>query len=173
MESAADKPMEVVGLRQCLGEFATGVAVITAQGDGLGIVGMTVNSFNSVSLDPPLVLFSVNRRARSLPAMLEARAFTINVLARDQEHVSLRFAGKSGEKWSNIQRAMERADAPLIAGAIAHFEGEPYANYDGGDHIIFVIKVLSYSIDPTRPPPLIFFRGQYRSLTDEATCVSY
>lgn len=153
--------------RQSLGEFATGVAIITAQGTGEELIGMTMSSFNSVSLDPPLVLFSVDRRAHSLPAMLEAKGFAVNILAREQEHLSNRFARALADKWDQVKRTVGHAEAPLLTGALAHFECEPWANYDGGDHVIFVVRVLRYTVRPGNPAPLIFFRGRYRDLVDE------
>jgi flavin reductase (DIM6/NTAB) family NADH-FMN oxidoreductase RutF len=156
-----------VPFRRALGEFATGVAVITAQGQGEDLIGMTMSSFNSVSLDPPLVLFSVDRKANSLPAMLQAKGFAVNILAREQENISNRFAKALSDKWADIKRTVGHAEAPLITGALAHFECEPYANYDGGDHVVFVVRVLRHAVRAGNPAPLIFFRGRYRDVVDE------
>lgn len=152
--------------RRALGEFATGVAIVTAVGRDGELIGMTMSSFNSVSLEPPLVLFSVDRRAHSLPPMLAARGFAINVLARDQEHLSNQFARALSDKWAAVRISVGHAQAPLIAGALAHFECEPYAHHDGGDHVIFVAHVLRHAIHG-EAAPLIFFRGRYRDLRDE------
>ncbi|CAM5192988.1 Flavin reductase (DIM6/NTAB) family NADH-FMN oxidoreductase RutF/DNA-binding MarR family transcriptional regulator OS=Castellaniella defragrans OX=75697 GN=HNR28_001201 PE=3 SV=1 [Castellaniella defragrans] len=154
--------------RRSLGEFATGVAVVTAHGKGDDLIGMTMSSFNSVSVDPPLVLFSVDRKALSLPAMLEAKGFAINVLARAQEAISNKFARALSNKWDKVKISVGHAEAPLISGSLAHFECEPYANYDGGDHVIFVVRVVKHTIHPDGPAPLIFFRGRYRDLIDES-----
>ncbi|TDR90384.1 flavin reductase family protein [Enterovirga rhinocerotis] len=159
--------MSEAAFRQALGEFATGVAVVTARGKDGDDVGMTMSSFNSVSLDPPLVLFSVSRSARSLPAMLEAGGYAVNVLARDQEGIAQRFARTLGDKWERVRTSLGHAEAPLIAGALAHFECEPYAHHDGGDHVIFVARVLRHSVHPGPKEPLLFFRRRYRGL-DEA-----
>lgn len=159
--------MTDVPFRRALGEFATGVAVITAQGQGEDLIGMTMSSFNSVSLDPPLVLFSVDRKANSLPAMLQAKGFAVNILAREQENISNRFAKALSDKWADVKRTVGHAEAPLITGALAHFECEPYANYDGGDHVVFVVRVLRHSVRAGNPAPLIFFRGRYRDVVDE------
>jgi flavin reductase (DIM6/NTAB) family NADH-FMN oxidoreductase RutF len=156
-----------VPFRRALGEFATGVAVITAQGQGEDLIGMTMSSFNSVSLDPPLVLFSVDRKANSLPAMLQAKGFAVNILAREQENISNRFAKALSDKWADVKRTVGHAEAPLITGALAHFECEPYANYDGGDHVVFVVRVLRHAVRAGNPAPLIFFRGRYRDVVDE------
>src|SRR5262245_66668145 len=137
--------MEGRAFRRALGEFATGVAVVTARGKGEELIGMTMSSFNSVSLEPPLVLFSVDRKARSLPAMLEARGFAVNILARDQEQISNRFARALSSKWDQVRTSVGHAEAPLISGALAHFECVPYGKYDGGDHVIFIVRVVRHT----------------------------
>lgn len=152
--------------RKALGQFATGVAVITASDRAGAAIGMTMSSFNSVSLDPPLILFSVDRGAMSLPAMLEAEGYAVNLLSRSQEHLSNQFAKALSDKWQAVAHSLGHAQAPLIHGALAHFECEPYAHYDGGDHVIFVGRVLRFSTQPEEQP-LIFFRGKYNSLRTE------
>lgn len=159
--------MEDRGFRRALGEFATGVAIVTARGPGGELVGMTMSSFNSVSVDPPLVLFSVDRKAMSLPAMREAKGFAVNVLARDQENLSNQFARALTNKWDQVKTSVGHAEAPLISGALAHFECAPYAYYNGGDHLIFVVRVVRYAVQPDAPAPLTFFRGRYRDLQDQ------
>lgn len=159
--------MEDRAFRHALGEFATGVAVITAEGPDGGLIGMTMSSFNSVSVDPPLVLFSVDRRANSLSAMLGAKGFAVNILAREQEDISNKFARALSDKWDQVKRSVGHAQAPLLTGALAHFECEPWANYDGGDHVIFVVRVLRHAVRAGNPAPLIFFRGRYRDIVDE------
>jgi flavin reductase (DIM6/NTAB) family NADH-FMN oxidoreductase RutF len=159
--------MEDRAFRRALGEFATGVAVVTARGKGQELIGMTMSSFNSVSVDPPLVLFCVDRKARSLPAMLEARGFAINVLARDQEGISNQFARALTDKWNQIKTSVGHAEAPLISGALAHFECAPFGDYNGGDHVIFVVRVVRHTTRDEAAAPLIFFRGRYRDLVDE------
>jgi flavin reductase (DIM6/NTAB) family NADH-FMN oxidoreductase RutF len=152
--------------RKALGQFATGVAVITAS-DRAGVpIGMTISSFNSVSLDPPLVLFSVDRRALSLPAMLDAEGYAVNLLSRRQERLSNQFAKALSDKWQAVRHTLGHARAPLIQGALAHFECSPYAHYDGGDHVILLGRVLRFSTHPDEDP-LIFFRGKYGSLRNE------
>lgn len=152
--------------RRALGEFATGVAIITARGPDGDLIGMTMSSFNSVSLDPPLVLFSVDRKANGLKAMLQAKGLAVNVLARDQEGLSNQFARALSNKWTDVKTSVGHTEAPLIAGALAHFECETYAHYDGGDHVIFVARVLRHTVH-SDAAPLIFFRGRYRDLRDD------
>lgn len=149
--------------RQALGQFATGVAIITAEGADGNAIGMTMSSFNSVSLDPPLVLFSVARSAYSLSAMTEAKGFGVNILGEDQAALSNRFAKALGDKWTDVELAP--GSVPLLSGALAHFECAPYAQYDGGDHVIFVARVVSFAAYPDKEP-LVFFGGSYRSLAD-------
>lgn len=160
--------MDGRAFRKALGEFATGVAIITARGGGQQAIGLTMSSFNSVSVDPPLVLFSVDRRAYSLGAMLAATGFAVNVLSREQEWISDKFARALGDKWSEVEHTLGHEEAPLLSGALAHFECEPYANHEGGDHIIFVVRVLRYSARNDAAQPLIFFRGSYRDLVSES-----
>lgn len=151
-------------LRFALGEFATGVCIITARSHGGERVGVTMNSFNSVSIDPPLVLFSVDRRAHSLPVFEDARGIAINVLARSQALLSNRFARTRADKWDGISFADGFGGAPLIDGALAYFECRPYAAHDGGDHRIFVVEVLRHTVGREGDMPLLFFRGHYREL---------
>jgi flavin reductase (DIM6/NTAB) family NADH-FMN oxidoreductase RutF len=162
----AGRRLDPTQLRRALGRFATGVAVVTAQAPDGVPVGMTMSSFNSVSLDPPLVLFSVDRRAHSLPAILRADGYGINVLGQDQQDVSTRFARTGGDKWSGIEHRPGFAGAPLLAGAIAQFECAPHAQHDGGDHVIILARVVRFNaIDEA---PLIFFSGCYHGLASHA-----
>jgi flavin reductase (DIM6/NTAB) family NADH-FMN oxidoreductase RutF len=135
--------------------------VITAS-DRAGVpIGMTISSFNSVSLDAPLVLFSVDRRALSLPAMLDGEGYAVNLLSRRQEHLSNQFAKALSDKWQAVRHTLGRARAPLIQGALAHFECSPYAHYDGGDHVILLGRVLRFSTHPDEDPPHLH-QGQVR-----------
>ncbi len=165
MESRPD--IDARAFRRALGQFATGVAVITAQSVDGSSVGMTMSSFNSVSVDPPLVLFSIDRRAFSLEAMLKAKGYAVNILGRNQQHLSDKFAKALDDKLAAVNHTPGHCAAPLIAGALAHFECEPYAHYDGGDHVIFIGRVVRFTAYPD-DEPLIFFRGGYRSLAGAA-----
>ena len=92
--------------RQALGQFATGVAVITAEAADGQAIGLTMSSFNSVSVDPPLILFSIDRKAFSLKAMTEAKGYAVNILGRDQEHLSNKFAKALGDKWAAVEHTL-------------------------------------------------------------------
>jgi flavin reductase (DIM6/NTAB) family NADH-FMN oxidoreductase RutF len=154
-------------LRDALGYFATGVAVVTAR-DRLGApVGMTMSSFNAVSLDPALVLFSVARTAHSLDAMQTARGFAVNILGRTQADLSRQFARAQTDKWETVVHSPGYGDAPVLAGVLAHFECEPYAQHDGGDHVIFVCRVLRFGTVDAEEDPLIFYRGRYHTLASD------
>lgn len=149
--------------RNALARFATGVAIVTAAGADGPEVGMTISSLNSVSLDPPLLLFSIARTAQSLPSLSQARTIGVNILGRHQEHLSTRFARAQTEKWSDCGWREGRHGAPLLPETIATFECAPYAQYDGGDHVIFVVRVVEFSM-PDDAEPLIFFNGKYHAL---------
>lgn len=166
METAA--AVDPRAFRQALGQFATGVAVITAEAADGRAIGMTMSSFNSVSVDPPLILFSIDRRSSSLQAMTDAKGYAVNILGRDQQHLSRTFSRALDDKWSAVEHTLGHEAAPLLAGALAHFECVPYAHYDGGDHVIFVGRVVRFTANPV-DDPLIFFRGAYRCLADTAT----
>jgi len=164
---AGDSQFDPRAFRHALGQFATGVSIITAMGPDEKPIGMTMSSFNSVSLEPPLVLFSVERKSYSLQAMLDAKGYAVNILSRAQEHLSNKFARALSDKWVDVEHVLGFAQAPLLHDALAHFECEPYAHYDGGDHVIFVGRVVQFAAR-TDLDPLVFFRGKYCDLTTEA-----
>ncbi len=152
--------------RDALSHFATGVVVITADVGGSRL-GATVSSFNSVSLTPPLVLFSLVRSAYGLAQWQAAAHYGISILHENQDAISNRFARSGADKWQDIGDMRMQNGAPLLPSWLAYFECEPYARYDGGDHEIFVGRVTRFErrAPPTRP--LIFYNGKYRSLNSE------
>jgi flavin reductase (DIM6/NTAB) family NADH-FMN oxidoreductase RutF len=157
---------EIREFRRALGQFATGVAIISAPGPDGEPVGMTVSSFNSVSLAPPLVLFSVARTAGSLPALRQAPGYAVNVLSEDQEQLSNRFARPRTDKWADVSHSAGVVSAPVIDDTLACFECQPYAEYDGGDHVIFVGRVIRFRL-MSDGEPLLFFRGRYCGIRPE------
>ncbi|WP_342358726.1 flavin reductase family protein [Terrarubrum flagellatum] len=161
--AAEQNPYDARAFRQAMGRFATGVVIVTASEENGRPVGLTLNSFNAVSLAPPLILFSVARSARSLDHLVRAQAFVANVLHRGQEALSDQFASSTSSKWEGVDYESGLEGAPLISGALAHFECAPYARHDGGDHIIFLGEVRKFraSVDES---PLIYYRGRYRDL---------
>jgi flavin reductase (DIM6/NTAB) family NADH-FMN oxidoreductase RutF len=158
--------------RDALASFPTGVTIITSRTSVGELVGITANSFGSVSLDPPLVLFSVARKAYSLQAFLEAPVFAVSVLASDQGAISNRFAVSSGEKWEGTPYTIAGHGCPIIDGALASFECDRHADYDGGDHVILVGYVRRFERLATGEP-LVFSRGAYRELASSADFPDY
>jgi len=150
-------------LRDALGCFATGVTVITClQADGTP-AGLTVNSFTSVSLEPPLLLVCLHKLAASAPALTAAEYFAINVLQTGQQPASIRFSTRAEDRFGSTPWACGEAGAPILEESLCVFECERYAVYDGGDHDILVGKVVKASFDAALDP-LLYFRGRYRRL---------
>jgi 3-hydroxy-9,10-secoandrosta-1,3,5(10)-triene-9,17-dione monooxygenase reductase component len=146
-------------LRNALGAFATGVTIVsTRNGEGQD-VGITANSFNSVSLNPPMVLWSLSRTALSLPSFQQSPYFAVHVLAADQDDLSRRFATKGADKFQELDVKRGHGNVPLIDGCTARFQCRTAFSYDAGDHIIFVGEVLAF--DAYERPPLLFHAGRY------------
>lgn len=150
--------------RAALGLFPTGVAVVTAEGAaGEGKIGMTITSFNSVSLDPPLVLFSIGKKALSLPVLCGAPMYSINILGEQHQHISNRFATAKSDKWAGTD-IEHHEDLPFtLADSTVAFQCVPYVQYEGGDHLIFVGRVVRIQ-RREGTAPLVFFGGKYASL---------
>lgn len=149
--------------RSALGQFATGVTVVTAEVASDRLIGMTMNSFSSVSLDPPLVLFNVAKAAFSLRDLGLAPHYAINVLRADQHEFSRRFAKALADKWSGVPIKRGRTGCVMLEEPLAAFECVPYATYDGGDHVIFVGRVVHLEVNQYAEP-LLYFRGGYASI---------
>ncbi len=151
-------------LRDALGQFVTGVTVVTTLADDGAPVGITINSFTSVSLDPPMVLFCLDARSRYLDAFREAGCFAVHVLAADQRDWSVRFAG-SGDRWDGVGSIAWDTGAPIIEGCLGVFECSLSAIHDGGDHKILVGQVIRLSGGDDRRP-LAFHLGRYTAVED-------
>lgn len=149
-------------LRTALGRFATGVTVVTTLA-GDEPLGITANSFSSVSLDPPLVLWSPARVSRRFPAFEAASHFAVHILAEGQQVLAEHFA-RHGDGMERFGYAPGHGGAPLIEGCAARFECRHAARFDGGDHLICVGEVLR--LDQSDLPPLLFYGGAYRALTN-------
>src|SRR5262245_44957767 len=162
MAQTADRVFNSRELRRALGQFPTGVCVLTCCMAGENH-WMTVSSFNALSLDPPLVLFSIDRRAYSLPHWQKATGFAINILAENQREMSDRFARARSKKGEGLRFNIGIAGAPLLSGAVAVFECEPWAQHDGGDHVLFIVEVKRFTVNADRTP-LVFSKGRYASL---------
>ena len=161
--AAADSAFDARAFRQTLGQFPTGVCIVTARAQDGDDLGMTISSFNSLSLNPPLVLFSIDRRAHSLLKWQKANGYAINILAESQRDLSGRFARPLSNKWAGINFDRGYADAPLFRGVAACFECCPHSDHDGGDHVLFVAKVVRFRMFADRSP-LIFCKGNYGAL---------
>ena len=145
--------------RNALGSFATGVTIVTAR-DGEGRpVGLTANSFNSVSLDPPMVLWSLSLQSGSLSVFRDAERWAVHVLAADQQAMSDRFATPAIDKFDGLSLADGPEGAPLIEGCAARFGCRARFEYEGGDHAIFLGEVIEF--DRREAEPLIYHGGQY------------
>ena len=146
--------------RIALGMFATGVTIVTARAQDGGVVGLTANSFNSVSLEPPLVLWSLARAAASLAAFSKGSHYAINVLAADQKALAERFALKGADRWRGVESSEGLGGAPLLQGAAATFECFNRSRYEEGDHVIFVGEVERCAHRPGASP-LLFHGGRF------------
>lgn len=156
-------------LRNAFGCFATGITVVTAldeDGDG---VGLTVNSFSSLSLDPPLVLWSIDRRSTTFTVFNTSPYFVISVLSSDGAPVASRFAMKGGHRTEGIDIVPTELGPPTFAEALAVFECDVYARHDGGDHVIMVGKIRRFTHLPDAEEceggPLLYYRGRYGNVT--------
>lgn len=150
-------------LRDALGCFATGVTVVTCVNEDGQPAGLTVNSFTSVSLDPPLLLVCLYKQAASAAALTHASHFAINVLQAGQQPASISFSTRNEDRFGKTPWTRGEAGAPILADSLGVFECENYAVYDGGDHHILVGKVMKASFDASLDP-LLYFRGRYRRL---------
>ena len=146
--------------RTALGMFATGVTIVTARAADGSLVGLTANSFNSVSLAPPLVLWSLSRAAASLSAFSDGSHYAINVLAADQKALAERFALRGADRWSGVAFGDGIGGAPLLHGAAATFECFNRSRYEEGDHVIFVGEVERCS-HRSGASPLLFHGGRF------------
>lgn len=150
-------------LRDALGCFATGVTVVTTRAPDGTPVGLTANSFTSVSLDPELLLVCVAKGASSLPALEEAEHFAVNVLHIGQQPVSNRFAMKLQDRFADTDWEVWDRDVPIIRSSLASFECARHDMHDAGDHVLLIGRVERVRFEPRRDP-LLYFRGKYRRL---------
>ena len=146
--------------RTALGMFATGVTVITARAADGTLVGLTANSFNSVSLTPPLVLWSLGQAASAMGALSQGSHYAINILAADQKALAEQFAGPRDQRWAGVEFTTGVNGAPLLAGAAATFECFNRSRYEEGDHVIFVGEVERCS-HRTGAAPLLYHGGKF------------
>ena len=153
-------------LRNALGRFATGVAVVTAIDPDGHPIGLTINSFSAVSLEPPLVLWCLDNNSHNLAAFRKASHHAITILAADQEDISNRFATWPTDRFAGLKWQAGAGGAPVLAGGCASFEVANETAHAAGDHTIFVGRVERFSADPERVP-LLFHAGRYARLAPD------
>ena len=149
-------------LRNALGSFATGVTIVTALGSDQNPVGMTVNSFNSVSLNPPLILWSIGKESNCFDDFMQAKTFAVHVLNDSQKDLSNQFAESGGDKFLGLNLKSGYKNTPILPDYSACFICQTDNQYEGGDHIILIGKVVSFEDKGT--DPLVFYRGQYTKI---------
>ena len=152
--------------RRALAQFATGVTVVTTRGEDGNPAGLTVNSFNSVSLEPPLVLWSLALKAHSLPAFRACRHYAVSVLAAHQLEVAKVFADPKAQRFANVRWHIGPFDLPVIDGAVSALIVANRSQYVEGDHVILVGEVVTY--DAPGGAPLVFHDGRYIARATEA-----
>lgn len=157
-----DTPVTPTRLRSALGQFATGVTIVTCLDEAGVAVGLTANSFNALSLDPPLVLWSLRLESPSLPAFAAAGHFIVNVLAADQLELSRRFAKRGDDKFAAGDWEPGLAGVPRLAGCAAVLECEAVSQQTAGDHMLFIGRVQVLSESPHAP--LVYQAGHYHGL---------
>jgi flavin reductase (DIM6/NTAB) family NADH-FMN oxidoreductase RutF len=160
--SEADRPRHIVEpaqMREVLGHFASGVTVVTAL-TGDGPIGFTCQSFSSLSLDPPLVVFAPGRSSTTWPRLRDLGRFCINVLAEGQDDVSQNFAHSGADKFAGVRWTTSAHGSPVLDGVVAWIDAALWAEYDGGDHTVVAARVLDLGADADRRP-LLFHRGTY------------
>ena len=162
MRKAEDVDSEARRLRLALGRFATGVTIVTCLDRDGQRVGLTANSFNALSLEPPLVLWSLRLKSPSLQAFASAPHFAVNVLSREQLELSRRFSRSGSDKFALGDWSAGEGGAPVLGGSVAHFECGLHAVQEAGDHMLFIGRVLR--AQEHARAPLVFHGGGYRAL---------
>jgi len=147
-----------------MGLFATGVTVLTTRDRDGRFYGLTANAVSSLSLDPPLVLICVDRKAETFPHFLDSKSFVVNILAAGQQEISTRFAKSGGDKFSDLPYRIGYHGNPVLDGVLGHLECRIVETFEGGDHVIHVGEVLH--ADAVGGLPLLFFQGRYREVAD-------
>lgn len=170
MDPLATPAFDARDFRRALGMFATGVTIVTARSADGAPVGVTANSFNSVSIDPPLVLWSLARSARSLPVFSQAAHWNVHILCQQQEALSNHFARVGEDKFAGLSFDAGLSDAPLLPDCSARFQCRTKFQYEGGDHLIFVGEVLAY--DRSERAPLLYMTGGYAAAAPKSAAIS-
>ncbi len=165
---AASPDFDSMHFRRTLSQFATGVTVITTRASAESVasgappfIGITASSFNSVSLDPPLVLWSMATRANSLPMFRDGSHYIVNVLSASQLELCKRFSTLKGDRFAGVDYRLSENGLPILGNALAWFECHNRSRYDEGDHVIFVGEVERCGVLDSHEPPLVFQNGMF------------
>lgn len=156
---AAEPAFDEPAFRTALSQFATGVTIITTRDENGSFFGLTASSFNSVSLTPPLVLWSLSKNARSMPLFTKNSHYVINVLAADQAALAERFASRIEDRFNGVEFDLSETGLPILRGATAWFECHNRSRYPEGDHVIFVGEVERCAVDAKAP--LVYHSGRF------------
>lgn len=167
MSTTIQSTLEPADLRTAFGQFATGVCILGLEAHSGERIGMTLNSFTSVSLDPPLLLVCLGHFLRSHDAAVGAAGFGISVLAHTQADISARFATRDGLKWNGFDAQRGQRGGLLVPGAIAHFDCVTERQERAGDHTLLIGRILGCHVEPDSDP-LLYFRGRYDALKTAA-----
>nr|WP_321979968.1 flavin reductase family protein [uncultured Cohaesibacter sp.] len=154
--------IEATEFRKALGRFATGIAIVTTMDDRDAPMGLTVNSFNSVSLDPPLVLWSLDKSSNQMDAFCNSGFYGVSILAHDQQMASNLFAAMAEDRFEKVQWSAGQTGAPLIDGALARIDCKTEQIIEGGDHVILLGRVVDIAV--SEGDPLVYYGGGYRAL---------
>jgi flavin reductase (DIM6/NTAB) family NADH-FMN oxidoreductase RutF len=157
-----DPQLDPIALRNVMGQFATGVTVVTTLGKGGAPVGMAANSFASVSLDPPLILWSIGLQAPSLTAFRAHSAFAINIMCEDSKDLALNFARPSEDKFAGVEWEAGYDGVPVLAGAAAVLQCRTEQRLPGGDHEIYIGRVMGFH--HAAKSPLLFHKGKFAKM---------
>ncbi len=149
--------------KNCLGCFASGVTVITCIDSNQAKQGITINSFSSLSLNPPLILFSLAHDSNNYPIFSSCKKFTVNILSDTQLDISNNFAFNKKDKWQNVSFSLGNNGCPVIDGVVAFIECDMHLQYQGGDHTIIIGKVTNLHKN-SETKPLVYFQGKYNSI---------
>ncbi len=155
-------PFDTKALRNCLGQMATGITVITTRATSGALVGLTANSFGALSLDPPLIIWSLRLASPNLSAFQQQERFVVSVLAEAQTEVSRQFASSQGDKFEGSAYALNEHGIPMLHGASAWFECRTVSQQTAGDHCLFIAQVERFS--QSEAAPLVFHSGGYFAL---------
>src|SRR5688572_13289019 len=148
-------------LRRAFGAYGTGVAVVVAVSASGALVGMTINSFSSISLSPPLVMCCPSKSSQVYDVYRYATHFSVSILHEDQATTAERFSRPRPDKWDGVEYQLTENGVPMLSVALASFECRSYARHEAGDHQIVLGEVLRCAVDDTAPDPLLFYASQY------------